>query len=729
MSDPMDEIHPVEQAVNKELGITADATPRTQPVYKVYKDTKIPVAKSAGKLWRSRRDAAKKSVEPYEESWREATRYYNNDQLSHRDNNDAQASGNTVNSRRMNNRFSQTENIVFANTTAMIPALYAKNPNASMLTRNAKVQPLFKVVERIVDILANKKAAPGFNLKTKGKRAVLMTTLTNCTWFYVGYVKKENSSEQALADIQRIGSQLQDAKTQQVIEDLEGQLYALEETIDLWNPAGPWVKIRSGTEVLVDPDAEEPDFSDARWMMVQEMIPTTYLNAKYGERDDKTGRVKSIYEPTHILRNTESQNDPESDVNNFSLYEKTNKEMKTYGYDDQDCFDKAKRTLTWMVWDRTTQRVLMYSDDYWDYPIWVWDDPLKLDTFFPLTPMMFHLNPDGTYAKGEVSYYLDQQDAINEINDEQRRARQWARRNVLFDISGLSKDDVEAYLKGDDGTARGVKVPDGKKLSDMIGSAPVPSVQFAQLFDKGPIFDAIDRIASVNDIMRGAEFKTNTTNKAIENYNSANNMRLDEKIDAIEDALSSVIWMISQMILQFMPPADVVDLLGPEEAEGFVNMQWDEIRRSCGSVRIVAGSTTKPTSAARKQEAIQLAQVLGQFANGAPVTVTKITLDMLSKAFDEVDVTTEDWQRIEQEAVASMQKGVSTPGQAPPQQGAPQQEQAPQQGQPPAPQLPPQAQQAVQAAIQRGVPPQEALQAVMQELQQQQPPAGQPTAQ
>jgi len=148
---------------------------------------------------------------------------------------------------------------------------------------------------------------------------------------------------------------------------------------------------------------------------------------------------------------------------------------------------------------------------------------------------MFFDSPEGLVTKGEVSYYLDQQDAINEMVDEERRARRWVRRNVLYNSNLVDRADVEAVLSGDDGTARGLKLPEGTKMQEVIGTIPPPSMQFAELFDKEAKYQAIDRISSVGAVLRGEQFRTNTNTTSANITTSAQNMRVDEKSDVIED--------------------------------------------------------------------------------------------------------------------------------------------------------------------------------------------------
>ena len=79
--------------------------------------------------------------------------------------------------------------------------------------------------------------------------------------------------------------------------------------------------------------------------------------------------------------------------------------------------------------------------------------------------------PFAVYAKGEVSYYLDQQDQINEINDEKRRALLvGTTQHLLQPEVGLHRRRLTVILKGPDATATPLDVPEGVDPSKMIFS-------------------------------------------------------------------------------------------------------------------------------------------------------------------------------------------------------------------------------------------------------------------
>jgi len=704
----------VEDNISRSIGEEVSRPKKRQPTYQVLGDSKIPVSSKTGEVWKDRLRMGQKGTESVAEAWSEAMRYYNNDQMGHRLASD-DVSGNTIGNQRLNDNITQSENVVFSNVTTMVPALYARNPKVEFSTGNEASKEQATMVERLVNDLLVRKSKPGVGLKKKAKRCIVTTLLTNRSWLTINWISKEDSSEQALVDLQNLAKKLEKAKDAKAIREVEGQIMALEDTIDALSPSGPEVKFKLPTDVVVDPAAMEIDGSDAHWMIVLDYLPTSFLKAKYANK--VKDEYKSIFQPSHVMKLGDKLGDEHEDVD-FSLF-KDDSKAKDFGFEDETSFEKAQMTRVAFVWDKVTRRVLLFNMKDWKWPIWVWDDPLRLDTFFPCYPLVFFESPAGPVTKGEVSYYLDQADAINEISDEMRRARRWARRNIFFDSNRISPEDAQAVLNGDDGTARGVDLPEGAKITDLIFSMPPPSLQFKDIFDKEGEYAAVDRISSVGEVLRGSQFKTNTTNRAVDANVSASNMRIDEKSDEIEDWIGCVAWGIAQLCLMNMDQETVSGIIGQEAAAEWTNMTPEEIR-STFTPRVVGGTSKKPTSKAKKEEALELGQVLGQFVSISP-TVVIIMLKVMQEAFDEVTITEEEWQQI----IDSIQTPPQQQGQAPQQEGgqagggepAPEQQlQKPNEEQinQILSKMPDEAKQAVVALIQQGMPPQEALQQVVQ---------------
>lgn len=691
------------------------------PLYRVLGDTKIPVSKKMGLLWQSRRDQGLCSREDAQTRWDEAIRYYENDQINHRGSKD-NSSGNSVYSRRLNNEWTETENVVFANASIMIPMLYEKNPTLTVTPNTDANEPLAHAVTALGNKLISMKTAPGVGLKAKMRRTVLMTLLTNAGWLKINWVGKENSSEQAVQELQQLGEQLAEAKTQKEIKEIEGKIAALEERIDLISPAGPAITVRAPHNIVTDPTADEADGVDGNWMMEWDYLPTDYINAVYARKQGQ--QFVSVYEPTHIMMSKDqTAQGVEDEVNQFKLIPDDGEvKPKAYGYKTEAQLKSASMTKVWWVWDKTTRRVYMFADNYWKWPIWVWDDPLRLPRFFPYFKLSFHEGTSSQNSKGEVTYYLDQQDAINEINDEVRRGRHWAKRNLFYNKNAISQEDVESVLKGPDGTARGVKLEEGQTLDKAIMSITPPSLKFPELFNSDSKFAAINRITGINDAMRGAQYKTNTTNKAINEYQSNVDIRIGERVDLIEDFIADVMWNVLMLCLMNWEMQDVQTLIG-QDAAGWRRITNNAEFNTAINFRVESGSIGKPNSREMKQQAVQLGQVLGQFASASPAIVV-VMLKMFERAFEgQVVISDSEWAQINETMMMALTKAGNGPGgeEAPPDPNAePAQtdEQLKEQVRAQIEALPPQGQEMLQELVSQGVPPAEALKQVQQQVQQ-----------
>lgn len=710
--DPVANNPDLEEALRKS-GVESDAvvSEETGPVYKVLGDSKIPVSKNLGKLWQSRIQQGQTAKADIETCWSEAIRYYENDQLGHRNTSNTKGAGNTRFSRKISNNWTETENIVFSNVTTMLPMLYAKNPAVEITPLNPANQDFATCCQRLINSLFSMKIAPGVGLKAKARRGVLWTLLANSAYMKIGYTLKQDSSEAAFEELKTISAKYGEKDLKACdIKELEGQLAALEEKTSILNPQGPSVTIISPFRLVIDPTSIEPDHSDASWIAEQDYLQTDYVNAVYATKKD--GVNVSIYEPSHILKaGTTAGDGVQDDVNNFSLFNKDpDQEAKNYGYTSTAQYKKACYTKVWWVWDKTTRRLFLYADNYWSWPLWVWDDPLKLLEFFPYKHLWFHETVEGSQPKGEVTYYLDQQDAVNDINSDFARARSWARNNVFYDKNKISQAAVEEVLKGPDGTARGIDVPDGQKITDCIFSFVPPNMQHPEIFQQQieQKFSAINRITGINDAQRGAQFKTNTTNQAVSAYQQNIEIRTDEKVDLIEDWIGQVAWALLQVCSRYMTVEEVTAIVGEAVGQAWTQITDPADLRTKLNLTVVGGSSEKPTSKNKKEAALKMTQVLGQFASGVPA-IAMVAIKVLERAFkDDMTITKEDWDMLHESMQQNMQKAGAGPGGQPGAAG-PDLPDDPNQLQEMIAQLPPEAKAHLQQLIQSGVPPQDAL--------------------
>ncbi len=278
-AEPATDVNSYEGVMSPDEAVVDD-----QPIYRMLGESKIPVSKHRGPLWRSRYDQGKSAMSKNIKAWEEAYRYYRHDHYrtntSPRNDQDDSSGGKTL-----QGALDNTENMVFANVSALVPMLFTKNPDAEFTTEDKEDQEQTRIVEKLVNILAAKKTSPGLNLKRKVKRNIVSTSLCNVAWFEVGYTLREQSSEAALEEVKILSAQLEKATSQKDIKECEGKLLALEETIDMLTPSGPWVKVRRPDQVIVDPTATDLDLSgQCNWVMIEDLMYTALLRARYGRK-------------------------------------------------------------------------------------------------------------------------------------------------------------------------------------------------------------------------------------------------------------------------------------------------------------------------------------------------------------------------------------------------------------------------------------------------------------
>lgn len=711
-----------------------DAPPKSEkekesqftPQYRMMTEEIIPVSKKMGRLWQSRKKQAMATLKHGGEldRWDACLRYYRNDQAERtpRDKDDSTTQGRNPT---LTSEGKETENLVFANASSLVPAVYAKNPSVEVTCEDETNKEFCETCEHLANVLFRRKTSPGINLKPTARRATLMSTLTNYAFVEVGYTFKEQSSEDTLTQINDIAVKLQKAKKREEIEELEGQLMALDDKVDMLKPSGPWAKFRTASDVLFDSDA--CTIPEAQWMMIRDYIPTSYLRAMYATEKEDTEEYKSVYKPSHVMKlaDDDDKGNPEGDLNDFSLFSfDTDKKAGDYGYDDDTSFEKAKRTMCWWVWDRATQRVYLFNNADWKWPIWVWNDPYKLDTFFPIELLEFYTDPENMYARSETLYYLDQQDGINSINNEMSKVRDFAIGKAIYN-SRVIKDEkvIDNFLAG---TTRkrmlGIDADPNTDLTKLFSPFVPQTAHLLEtvIFNKQRLLESIDRVSSVTSVMRGVEYKTNTTNKAIESYESNTQTRLDEKIDAVEDFIGGIGWKVLQLCVQFMGEDVVAKLLGEKHGQIWADRPDIKEFQTYYTMQIVGGTTLKPNSATKKKQAMELGQILGQYASAAPAAFL-VALRVMERAFDDVVIKSDDWKLIEQSVQQGLQQGGAEGGGAGGEGGG-DLEKLEQfiDG------LPPPVKQALAKLLVQGAPIREAVATVAKEMQQtQQPNPGQ----
>src|SRR6266853_1103720 len=257
---------------------------KMQPVYRIYEGSRIAISSNVGKYWQRKIQAAIKAYEPVAIVWDETFKYYNN--------NHSKA---IESSRGIFKRGDGTENVVYSNLNIMLPAVYSKDPDITCSTVDESEAPFCKTLETLLNTQIRQK----LNAKPRIKKAVGIGLLTNFGILKLDYTRKDDSREIAVQQMTTITVALAKAKTQAEVEQLYGQLEALEMNMEVMRPSGPSLANVLPHNLIVDPYAELQDGTDAEWMAERVHLQTECsLSALRSLIPRRAMTMEAI--PTHI---------------------------------------------------------------------------------------------------------------------------------------------------------------------------------------------------------------------------------------------------------------------------------------------------------------------------------------------------------------------------------------------------------------------------------------------
>jgi len=631
---------------------------KLDPLFKVYKGSRIAVGSAVGSAWQKKFDAAVAAHKCVTETWDEIIQYYNHSQNKAVDT----PRGQFV-------RGDSSENVIYSNLNIMLPAIYSKDPDITCNSPDEADKPFCKALEALVNALLKRRDK--IYAKPKIKKAAGMGLLTNFGVFKIDFTRKDDSREAAQAEFQKLTEALAKAKTQQDVDAIYGEMEALEENMEVLQPSGFSMVNVAPHNLIIDPYAEQSDGLDAGWMIEKTYLNTAFMNAAYTEEttedSEHAGQRTLRYKPTH--KAAFSTDEGSRDDGLGMVFTALGADTNPAEPDDRAAYIATYFTECYYVWDKATRRLMLFQKDDWKWPIWVWDDPLKITRFFPYYIISFGMSTGGTVSVGETAYILDHQDDINDINRQISKIRRTVYDFFYYDSEKIDSKEAEKFVDGLRGRRKsakrliGIKGGDGVDISKAIQAIVPPSFQFEALFNKMPSIEATNRITNTNDALRGVQYKTNTNVASVESYQEALRISVGSKVDVIEDTVADLAQSIAEIAIVNFEQEEVEGLIGKQLAAGWQQMSVPAFL-SQYSLELVAGSMEKPNSVFKKKEAVQIAQAIGQFAQAAPGATLRVMLKVLEQAFTEVVITPEDWAAIDGEIQATMNKGRTDGAQA-----------------------------------------------------------------
>lgn len=558
------------------------------------------------------------------------------------------------------------ENIVRTTIESLVDFTYMRNPQAEVSTQEDDEKDLSKVIQKILNVVMNKKTLPGVNLRPKVLKQIIFAHLTNMGILELTFQGEKGSIEQVMEVNRLVKEKIKAEEDQEKAAPLYELLDILQRELDVRQNMGIGVKVRSPFSFIFDPNGKELDLSDQKIIMDRDVMRIEHIKAEYTIFDEEQETHYFKYQPDTVLDFGKSTATGNQVVSREAVEQDIiNQIMPDVDPDQAKLRVQGTLPVVW-VYDRTTRLKYLYIEGRWDVPLWVYEDEMQLSRFFPFFILAFSATLNTIMQPGEVAHYISFQNEINKINKQISKLRARAFSKYLYNSDSISAEEIKKLFDminaaNDKVEAIGIKLKDqDRPLSELLEPLKVPSAQFKEVFDKEDLKNALDRATRITDAMRGAQFRTNTTNDAVATYNEFASNRLEGLTDKIELCVEDLLWSMSELVVSQMSTALINRILSTKDAQKFQNMSVEEFNRSY-NLTIAAGSIEKPTSTAKKKEAMQIIQMLGQFGTAAPRTVLSLVTRLLRSAFSKNLVTEDDLNKLEQEGLAAMQKGVTTP--------------------------------------------------------------------
>lgn len=545
------------------------------------------------------------------------------------------------------------ENIIRNNMTRIMRSTYMQNPHLEYT--DVGTDQLAESLEFVMSFMMNKKSYPGLAMKSKIRRWILHSQLTNFGIVRLDYQPHEGSVQEAVTALKDLEKKLEKAKTNKEIEEIYARIEILHETLPLSENKGMKLVNVLPHKLIIDPNCVHTDLHDAMWIMEEFEADRTYIREKYYFKDDDGEfRMRSNPSRSTALVDDVDRQDVKNSVLDIVLNEKSDEQRQQRDKDKVRCV---------YFYDKALRRVHLFNTEDWKYPLWSWDDEVGLSRFFRHFILSFGEPIDSIVQPGEVSYYIGQVNQVNQINRKAKNVRDTIFNTIVYNSKATDEKEVRKlvnHLRNPRQVrAFGIGNDSEQDINKVLSALAPPSYQFKDMFDSAQLRAQIDRAANISDVEQGGQFKTNTTNQAISQYAQIRQEAAQVLIDTVEDAIEDIGWAMSEVLVSKYSKEDIVEMVGPVKAEGFEPLSVPEFNRRY-RMQIAAGSIEKPNSINKRQEAMQIAQALGQVAQAAPGTALKLMLRMFKEAFTNFLVKKEDWATLDQETQANLQKGVST---------------------------------------------------------------------
>lgn len=287
----------------------------------------------------------------------------------------------------------------------------------------------------------------------------------------------------------------------------------------------------------------------------------------------------------------------------------------------------------WKHYDKSSGLCYYVADGYGKFLRPPAAPDVFVEDFWPIYALTFNAveNETELFPPSDVCLMTDQQVTYNQARQGLKEHRYAARPRWVYANGALEDEDINAFVNMKPFEARGMNLPQGAKLSDVLQPVPVPGVD-PNLYETGQIFTDIQLVVGTNEAQMGGIAQATATESAI--AASAVKSSDNASIDDLDGFLSTVARGAGQILLKEMSEEQVKKIAGIGAL--WPPMTLEQIASEI-FLEVEAGSSGKPNQAVETQNFKELAPLLMQIPGVKPDALAREGIKRLDDRLDLTD--------------------------------------------------------------------------------------------
>lgn len=494
-------------------------------------------------------------------------------------------------------------NLIASVVNTIQPNIYAKAPEVSVQPEE-RITPSdyqgLRGFARTLELVLNRYAIRGGQLKARGKEAVRSSLTCTTGWVKVIYQqdKREdplirNRINDAQDNVLRIEQLLRETKDEGASVDYEAKMAELRQQISALEQQ---VEVTVSEGVVIDNvAAEHIRILDASVKSIDEYAQASAI-------------AHGVYMTVAAYKAQFGGKEPPKKATRYSAgVDEDDGEPRESGRATMDEDDQL--VLVWEIWskdDLTVYTICQGAEEFCREPY----QPATLgQVWYPFFPLQLWRVNGYLYARALVDNLIE---LVDEYNTRRTSAAEHRKKNTavrLFNkAAGVTDAELDAINRRTDATEMiGVTVNTGEPLQNSLGSLPEIPYNPA-MYDTGDILRDVEMVSGAQDASRGGVNQAKTATEA-EIMAMGMQSRTSEQLDTIEDWLTSILTYAAQLLLLNLTPEQVRQRFGEGAVWPTLNKQdlFEQVM-----VQIRAGSTAKPNKMRERDQWLQFLPQLQQ---------------------------------------------------------------------------------------------------------------------